>query len=157
MPASRGTVPARALGRQCRKCGADEWKHYSGKTCCWPCSKRRRRTALARQERRDPALRLYHSAKARAAKAGTEFGITLDDVRAAWPRDNRCPALGMVLRQGKGTLTDASPTLDRVNPAWGYMPGNIAVISYAANRAKGAMSAAELGQIATWMRATGLA
>lgn len=63
----------------------------------------------------------------------------------------------MVLRQGKVTITDASPTLDRVNPAWGYVPGNIAVISYAANRAKGAMSANDLSKIADWMRAVGLA
>jgi len=86
-----------------------------------------------------------------------EFGITVDDVRAAWPRDGRCPALGLALRQGDGVVGDASPTLDRINPAWGYIAGNIAVISYAASRAKGTLTAEQLSCIANWMRAEGLA
>jgi hypothetical protein len=61
------------------------------------------------------------------------------------------------MRYGKGTSHDASPSLDRINPAWGYQPGNIAVISYRANRAKGGMRAEELDQIASWMRGKGLA
>lgn len=57
---------------------------------------------------------------------------------------------------GKGSSHDASLTLDRLNNAWGYTPGNIAVISMAANRAKGNLRAADLEKIAKWMRATGL-
>jgi hypothetical protein len=81
----------------------------------------------------------------------------MQDVRDVYPADGRCPALGTELRQGKARSQDASPTLDRMNPQWGYVKGNIAVISYAANRAKGAMRAAELERIAAWMRANGLA
>jgi hypothetical protein len=68
-----------------------------------------------------------------------------------------CPALGKKMSQGKGQSHDYSPTLDRLNSQWGYVPGNIAVISLAANRAKGAMRAEELERIAQWMRAQGLA
>lgn len=97
------------------------------------------------------------TARDRAKSRGIEFAITEDDVRAVFPTDWVCPVLGVTMRHGKGKLTDASPTLDRINPEWGYVPGNIAVMSYRANRAKGAMSAEELEQIATWMQARGLA
>lgn len=84
------------------------------------------------------------------------FTITEADVAAAWPLDNRCPALGLVLKHGVKKMQDASPTLDRKNDEWGYVPGNIAVISAAANRAKGKLTAEELGRIAAWMRSRGL-
>lgn len=153
MAPSRGKAPARAIGRQCRKCGADEW-HKKWKRCL-PCYRTKQRESKARISKRDPSTRLFQAARERM-RGGGEFSITLDDVRAVWPHDNRCPALGVVLRQGKGKVHDESPTLDRINPAWGYVPGNIAVISYAANRAKGALSAEQLSRIANWMRAAGL-
>lgn len=150
-------APARALGRQCRKCGADEWRKGEKYYRCWPCAKRLRRDGLRRKAKADPSSRLWWKAKQRTQESGVDFSITLDDVRTAWPSDNRCPALGIVLRQGKEKIHDASPTLDRINPAWGYVPGNIAVLSYAANRAKGNLSAEQLSCIADWMRASGLA
>jgi len=57
---------------------------------------------------------------------------------------------------GKGQPHDASPTLDRLNNAWGYVPGNIAVISYRANKLKGDATADELRRIAEWMESKGL-
>lgn len=53
-------------------------------------------------------------------------------------------------------MQDASPTLDRLNPAWGYTPTNIAVLSLAANRIKSNGTATELERIAAWMRSRGL-
>lgn len=100
---------------------------------------------------------MYALAKSRAKKAGTPFTISLEDVRAAYPADGRCPVLGITLARGKNSkVIEASPTLDRLNNQWGYEPGNIAVISYRANRAKGGLTARELEQIATWMRSRGL-
>lgn len=81
----------------------------------------------------------------------------MDDVRAVFPADWVCPVLGTKMRHGKGVATDNSPTLDRLNSDWGYIPGNLAVMSYRANRAKGALSAEELAKIAVWMQGRGLA
>lgn len=100
---------------------------------------------------------MYESAKSRAQEKGIPFSITIDDVRAAWPPDGRCPALGIVLQRAKGAPNDTSPSLDRLNPEWGYIPGNIAVISQAANRIKNNATAAQLQQVAAYMRARGLA
>lgn len=100
---------------------------------------------------------MWRSARNRARADGLSFTITPEDIRAAWPVDGKCPALGIRLEPGRGVSQDMSPTLDRLNPEWGYIPGNIAVISYAANRAKGNMRADELEKVATWMRGRGLA
>lgn len=101
-------------------------------------------------------MRLYDKAKSRAKLSGIEFKLTVDDIRAVWPADGRCPALGIELKQGVGSMVDGSPTLDRLNPAWGYTPDNIVVLSNAANRIKNNARATELEQIAAWMRSRGL-
>lgn len=154
----RRTASTESRGKQCRRCGADEW-HKEGKSGdwrCWPCRLRYSRERCARKDKADPARRLYASARQRAAKQGLPFNLTVDDIRAVWPPDGRCPVLGVELTQGEKVLHDASPTLDRINPKWGYEAGNIAVMSLAANRAKGALRASELTRIADWMRAQGL-
>lgn len=56
----------------------------------------------------------------------------------------RCPVLGIPLETGVGASIDASPTLDRVRPEWGYIRGNVLVISNRANRLK---SDATLGEL----------
>lgn len=83
--------------------------------------------------------------------------MSVDDVRAVWPTDNRCPVLGIELEKGRGRQRNSSPTLDRINAAWGYQKGNIAVISWRANRLKNDGTAEELERIAHWMRGRGLA
>ncbi|MGH7617603.1 MAG: hypothetical protein ACREPM_10275, partial [Gemmatimonadaceae bacterium] len=121
------------------------------------CARRHSRTSKRRLERGTPALRLLNLARERARLKGVEFALTVADIAAVWPKDGRCPALGICMTQGHRKSHDASPTLDRLNPSWGYVPGNIAVICYAANRAKGAMRAEQLERIAAWMRVNGLA
>lgn len=73
-----------------------------------------------------------------------------------YPADGKCPALGIRLERGKKQSQDASPSLDRLNPLWGYEPGNIAVISQKANRGKNSLTADELEKLSLWMRAKGL-
>jgi hypothetical protein len=111
----------------------------------------------ARKRRDDPASVMCSSSRVRARQIGVPFKLVPDDIRAVWPADGRCPVLGMPLQAGKGKLQDASPTLDRLNNQWGYVRGNIAVISYRANRAKSSCTAAEHESIAVWMRGQGLA
>lgn len=109
------------------------------------------------QRKSDPARTMWGRARTRAKKGAQPFTITVEDVRAAWPADGRCPVLGIALQtQFNGSAADGSPSLDRINPAWGYEPGNIAVISHAANRAKGSMTADDLERVVAWMRRQGL-
>jgi hypothetical protein len=99
---------------------------------------------------------LWTGARRRAQKRGLSFSITRADIRQVWPADDRCPALGIELRVGRGLAATHSPTLDRMNNAWGYEAGNIAVISHRANKLKSNATAAELESLAAWMRSHGL-
>ena len=99
---------------------------------------------------------MWRKAKERAAASGVAFTITPADIEAVWPVEERCPALGVTLERGRGKQQNVSPSLDRLNNAWGYEPGNIAVISNRANSIKRDASATELEQVATWMRKQGL-
>jgi hypothetical protein len=152
----RGETPAQTRGRPCRKCGADQWVKYGGRWRCHPCFLIIRRRSNTKHRRVNPAVTMWREARKRATKAGLPFTITVDDVRAVWPADGRCPVLGVPMVKGTGKQHDGSPTLDRKLGAWGYEKGNIAVMCLRANRAKSDLTAAELEQIAAWMRGQGL-
>ena len=158
MPARGTGPPPRAIGRPCRKCGGDLWRLRSRdkKYRCVLCDRSGAKRRAATRRENDPIGEMCRSAKARALRSGVPFTIGPDDVRAVWPADNCCPVLGIEFAAGEGNPVDASPTLDRLNNSWGYEPGNIAVISFRANRSKGNMRASELESIVRWMRAKGL-
>ena len=99
---------------------------------------------------------MWQWTKTRAKSRNVPFTVSVADIRAAWPTDGKCPIFNIPLSTGKGKPHDFSPTLDRLNDAWGYEPGNIAIISLRANRAKGRLKASELEQLAAWMRRHGL-
>jgi hypothetical protein len=61
---------------------------------------------------------------------------------------SRCPVLGIAMRPGAGRLCDTSPTLDRIDNTKGYVPGNVMVISYKANRIKSNATPEELRLVA---------
>lgn len=82
--------------------------------------------------RQDPGKYLYKHARERAAKEGIPFTIQREDIVCP----QVCPLLEIPLFVGAKVLCDNSPTLDRKIPSSGYVPGNIRVISYKANRIK---------------------
>lgn len=140
--------------------GHDEWLRVERKStryARWACAtcKRDAQRKYAKERRAAyPAIRMLNSARYRARRDRVPFSITLEHVKAVYPADGRCPALGIALST-EGDRQN-SPSLDRINPAWGYEPGNIAVVSHRANTIKGNATAEELEQVARWMRANGL-
>lgn len=93
-----------------------------------------------------PRHKLWEGAKKRCGETGLIFALTVHDVPAV-PR--RCPVLGILLVSNtKAGPIDSSPSLDRINPALGYVPGNVRVISYRANRLRSDATAAELRKVA---------
>lgn len=58
--------------------------------------------------------------------------------------------MGIKLVTGTGVLTDASPTLDRIIPRRGYVPGNVIVVSNLANRIKSSATARQIRRVATF-------
>lgn len=153
------------MTRVCRRCGlpksdADfrDERHRQCKACCSIVSKqwkKRNREHVREQGRnwreRNRIAALLSGARVRAAKKKIDFSLTEADVVIP----ERCPVLGIELsaRGGVGYgHYDATPTIDRIEPSLGYVPGNVAVISGRANRIKSNGSADEHEKVATWMR-----
>ena len=90
---------------------------------------------------------IYERAKSRARKYGVPFDIDVEDIDVP----SLCPALSIPLERS-GTITDNTPSLDRIDPAKGYVRGNIAVISNKANRIKSNAEAYEIESVALWLR-----
>jgi len=79
-------------------------------------------------------LEMWRNARSRAVRKGLTFTITVDDISIP----QRCPILDLPLtrNQGRRGPTEESPTLDRIDPKHGYVPGNVIVISMRANTIK---------------------
>ncbi|HVI58041.1 MAG TPA: hypothetical protein VM619_04085 [Luteimonas sp.] len=111
---------------------------------------RRRRWKAANPDKRRAQWRRWYAAtaatpegrlrlnlrtrKADAKREGIPFAITLAEA-CPGGAPKVCPVLGLVLDYS-GEHTDASPSFDRIDPAAGYVPGNVQVISLRANRIK---------------------
>ncbi|UQV19448.1 hypothetical protein MU852_06625 [Brevundimonas albigilva] len=89
--------------------------------------------------RKRPVRALLDRAKQRARTQSASFSLRLDDICVP----DVCPVLGIPLVIG-GPRSDASPSLDRIEPDKGYVAGNVRVISDKANRLKGSRTLAEV-------------
>lgn len=99
------------------------------------------------RHRQNPLPSMLQAARYRARQRGIPFEITEEDLTLPIS----CPMLGIPIRSGKGKHSDNSPSLDRILPDLGYVPGNVVVISHRANAIKNAASFAELRAIAQWL------
>lgn len=65
--------------------------------------------------------------------------IPYDDIKSAdIEKPTHCPVFGMELDYQRGGQKPNTASLDRVVPAKGYVKGNVRIISWQANRLKGA-------------------
>lgn len=84
---------------------------------------------------------LWNAAKQRAKKYGLPFSITKEDVVIP----EFCPIMGFRLNvDERARMSPSSPSLDKIDPQGGYVPGNVWVISWQANRMKHNASREEL-------------
>lgn len=96
-----------------------------------------------------PNVMLYALAKQRARNKGIRFTIDPSDI--VIPR--RCPVLGVTLAHGKNKRPrPTSPTLDRIVPSKGYIPGNVIVISSLANRVKSTANWSQILAVGYWLK-----
>lgn len=96
----------------------------------------------------DVARTLLKTSRYRAKRDGTRHTLTLADIYVP----DRCPVLGMRLRPATGRASPASPSLDRINPRRGYVPGNVLVVSWRANELKKNSTPEELELVASFYR-----
>lgn len=101
---------------------------------------------------KNPKRYMWTRARSRARAEGIPFSITEDDFSIP----EYCPVfthLKLEFSSGCGSRPDNIPTLDKIIPALGYVPGNVAVISMRANRLKSDATAEELRAILDWIHA----
>lgn len=106
------------------------------------------RASATRYSRKHPEVRMFEGAKARAKKQKVPFSISVTDINIPM----YCPILGIELKRGVGKVTPNSPSLDKIIPSKGYVPGNISVISMRANQLKNNSSIEELEKILEYMK-----
>lgn len=70
--------------------------------------------------------------KCKSKKNNIPFDISVEDLIIP----EHCPILGIELQFNIGGAQDNSPSIDRIVPELGYVPGNVIIISSRANRIK---------------------
>jgi len=136
----------------CKRCGQsktdDEMdRGRDGRPSRSTCKKCRSKMQ-AKWKRNHPNVAMAQWARRRAKVNNLPFSIEPSDIIIP----EYCPVLGIKLEPGDGKLHDASPTLDRIVSEKGYVKGNIAVISYKANRMKQDATLEELEALTSWVR-----
>lgn len=109
------------------------------------------RRAYYKAQRDNPRLILWQNAKANAKKRQCVFNLAVEDIQIP----EYCPVfpdLKLELLPIAGKRSDASLSLDRLIPERGYVPGNVSVISWRANRIKNDGSYEDHLAITEWMR-----
>ena len=96
--------------------------------------------------------KMLNRAKTRAEKQNIPFSITEKDIVIP----EYCPILGIKLEHHRGRpgAYKNSPSLDKIIPKKGYIPGNVRVISQLANQCKGGATPEELIDFAKWILVT---
>lgn len=100
----------------------------------------------------DPAALLLKGAKERARKQGVPCTIGKEHIVIP----DVCPILGIPITinvlGNNGGNRDQSPSLDKVKPELGYVPGNVRVVSNKANRLKADNTIETLEAILKYMK-----
>lgn len=90
---------------------------------------------------------MFYDACKRSRKRGVPINITPDDIIIP----EVCPVLGIPLVAGKGLKSPNTPSLDCIDPAKGYVKGNVLVVSWRYNKFKGDLTPEELRKVANWI------
>lgn len=101
---------------------------------------------------RHPEVAALHRVRWRARQHGIPFSITVADLP---PIPERCPALGILLDRSSDDWR-TGPSLDRIVPALGYVPGNVQWLSRLANTMKQDATPDQLTQFAHWILREGV-
>jgi hypothetical protein len=111
-----------------------------------------RRAQQMRSYERNAGMVLVARARRRAEEKGVAFTITKHDIELV----THCPVFGIELDYSAGTKggvrKDNSPSLDRIVPEKGYVPGNVRVISTRANEVKCRATVEDLEMLLAYMK-----
>jgi hypothetical protein len=95
---------------------------------------------------------LINASKQRAKLNNREHEINVEDIKSIYPADGCCPIFGIKLEFNNAGFRDNSPSIDRIDSTKGYTRDNIQVISWKANRIKGAASLQDLEMLVAYLK-----
>lgn len=132
---------------ECKGCARSRLRNWQSKNRALRSEYERGRSQSHR--RKDPAYRIWKGAKDRAALHGIPFSISRYDVSIP----SVCPVTGIPLVLTHRRAQGDSPSLDRIDPLRGYVPGNVIVVCWRVNRIKSDASLDELRSILSFYEA----
>lgn len=88
--------------------------------------------------------KILNRAKGRARDRGLEFNLTIDDIILP----THCPVFGVEFKYGDA---DWTYSIDRINSRFGYVRGNVQIISNKANRLKNNATVEDIRLLYNWM------
>jgi hypothetical protein len=129
----------------------DNKQHVQTKNAEWYANSGKAKRKVSKTDA--PWYYLWKSRRAAAKQEGIEFTITVEYVETIWT--DVCPILGVPFQiQTKSDPNynrNLSPSIDRIDPSKGYVEGNVAVISFRANRLKNDGTLEEHRRLVSWM------
>ena len=133
----------------CKELPVTEFTKGTNRYRCNACHRVRdnnyRRTRLPMMRER----KMLYNIRDRAKQIGVICTLTLADIIIPL----NCPVFHRPFVYGTGWANDWSPTIDRIVPVLGYVPGNIQIISFKANTMKSNATPAEQLLFSTWLQA----
>jgi hypothetical protein len=143
-------------------CGNKFWQN----SFLWQKSKQCSKCALKRMSKNNVShglsysieMSLWASAKSRAKKNNLEFNLKIEELIIP----EKCPILGIHLDFRTGMSPTRAPrynapSIDRINPALGYLKDNIIIMSYKANVLKKDGTSEEHLKVAEFLEKMGIA
>jgi hypothetical protein len=103
------------------------------------CYARHRKAYRARHKKyrfENPKREILRRARNGARDRGIECTLTVENIPDIPEYCEDIPWIKLVFRVGHGERRDDSPSLDRIDSSLGYIPGNVRIISWLANRIK---------------------
>lgn len=133
-------------GCPCKNCGnTTKYQHNRTCTVCHDERKRNRGVFGTIEHKRH----MLSEAKQRAKRKNIPFELTIDD----FDIPERCPVFNVPLQVNHGGAAGPnSASIDRIIPEWGYIKGNVLVISHRANTIKHNANPSELGLVYKFFR-----
>lgn len=154
----------------CRKCGLEKsvqnfWRNSATKDGlaldCIECSKAHWKERITREQRDRYIERqkrydqvnikdyLLRQARKRAKENGVECTLRARDIPDV---PEKCPITHVKLVKNTGKWSHDSYSLDRKDPSKGYIPGNVAIISWKANSLKSNLTLEQVERLLKYMK-----
>lgn len=95
---------------------------------------------------------MLNNSKQRAIKDESFYDIDFEYLKSI--ATQTCPVFGIQLAWGtlgEGS-SDNSPSLDKIKPEWGYVKGNVVIMSHLANKIKQDVGWEEIMCLAVWLK-----